>query len=111
MVGTAVIPGESIPSLWWATIYDKWVHFFEYAVLFLVSYAAFRHAKSPKLKKDSFSKAIFYCFFLGTLTELLQFFVPGRSMETADWIVNLVAALSSAAWIRFASASSTPAGN
>lgn len=87
-----VMPGKVIPGL------DKIAHFVFYAVLALLAQRAAR-----KLHLTSWVALTVSCGLFGAVLELVQHFMPGRSMSVADMLANFLgAAAGSAAYILFA---------
>lgn len=65
---------------------DKWVHGGLFAVLGLLGALAWRGMRArPAL--------LLGLVVLGALTELMQAYVPGRSMSAADWVADSAGAL------------------
>lgn len=65
---------------------DKWVHGGLFAVLGLLGALAWRGTRArPAL--------LLGLVVLGALTELMQAYVPGRSMSAADWVADSAGAL------------------
>ncbi|MFB0509137.1 MAG: VanZ family protein [bacterium] len=73
----SLIPTPEAPKLQETGI-DKILHFGAYTVLGLIAQAAVGiHSLTIGIS-------------LGTGTELLQFFVPGRTVEFLDWLANIL---------------------
>ena len=84
-----VLPGKVVPGL------DKIAHFAFYAVLALLAQRAVRRSRLT-----SWAAVTVSCGLLGAMLELVQHFLPGRSMSIADMLANLAgAAVGSAAYI------------
>ena len=84
-----IILASTLPTTTGVSIghYDKLGHLLAYIVLSLLSSLAFNNAT---LKK----KMALFGFTLGACLEVVQYFVPGRSMSLADGIFNTLGILS-----------------
>lgn len=91
-------PSVSIPSFWSA---DKLLHFGAYALMgFLLAHGASTSGLRPRW-------AVALGWLYGASDELHQGFVPGRSMDPADWAADALGVLAGAyaysriqAWLR-----------
>ena len=88
----AILPASRIPGLF-LRVNDKLAHLVQYFLLFLLTVRAFSHAKSFWLHSHAQSWALFWCFGIGIVTELLQFHVPGRSASFTDELANFSGAI------------------
>lgn len=83
-------PGEKLPKVDIFQI-DKVVHFFVFGVLMVLS--SYGLKKIFVLKDVPSSPEMIagaYCFGLGIIVEILQLFVPNRSLSAIDIIANSI---------------------
>lgn len=76
-------------------IWDKMVHLFEYAILAMLMFRAwlgFTRWSSDKMGKAILIIIIFTSLY-GASDELHQKFVPGRSAEFNDWLMDTLGAI------------------
>ena len=83
IVFISVIPlnegsGDFFPFL------DKIIHFLIYTLLAFLAINTFR----LKARKNCYIKVFLYCFFVGSLIECIQYFLPFRSFEGFDILAN-----------------------
>jgi len=85
-------PGPSLPPRWHGLLLDKVAHFLCFAVLALLLCRAFR------AHGYAFGFGALLAFVLssayGALDEWHQSLVPGRHVETADWLADTLGAAS-----------------
>lgn len=91
----AFLSPDDIPKLL-IHLNDKVVHGMEYFVLFLFSANAFRRAAQAWLTAYPDSLAFGYCLMMGIVTEIAQFWAPGRMPDIFDWAMDGLGA--AAAW-------------
>jgi VanZ family protein len=65
------------------------MHATEFFILFLISLAAFTLAKRKFLKDNPLRSAFIYGLAMAVITEFAQFYVPGRSSDFYDFLVDL----------------------
>lgn len=87
----AVLPADQIPVLA-PDVPDTSFHGVEYFLLFLVTVNAFGRSHAPWLGRRPRAWALGYCLAMGLVTELLQFYAPGRSPDRAEWLADAVGA-------------------
>jgi VanZ family protein len=94
VVVLSVLPGRAMPGIAIPGL-DKIAHFVFYSALALL---AERAARKPHF--TSWAVVTVSCGLLGAMLELVQRFLPGRSMSVADMLVNFLgAAVGSATYI------------
>jgi len=94
VIAISVVPIQQPPQLE-GFFLDKVIHGFMYWLLaFLVV-----NTLSPSRVKQFFFIGFFYAFGLGCLTEFIQLFLPYRSFEAADLLVNAFGSLAGS-WLR-----------
>lgn len=88
IIGVSLIPVQPPQKLDFLFL-DKIVHALMYWLLaFLVI-----NTLALSRKQTMFFVSFFYCFGLGFLIELVQFFLPYRSFEAMDILVNALGSL------------------
>lgn len=84
----AVLPPEKIPH-WLLQYSDKHVHSAEFFILFWFTWNALR--RIPKLTFKAVLTAVFcYGAFLGILTEVMQYWAPGRFPDIQDFTADMI---------------------
>ena len=78
----ALLPPSQIPRFL-HRFNDKLIHGVEFFLLFWAAFNAFRLAKSAWIKHSGIL-AFGWCCFMGVLTEIVQFFVKGRTSDVSD---------------------------
>ncbi|MGE5356245.1 MAG: VanZ family protein [Deltaproteobacteria bacterium] len=74
---------------------DKVVHFLMYAFLMFIWIKSESNMKKFWIKKNYLASGLIYCFSLGLILEILQYFMfLGRSLEFFDIIANFSGTLS-----------------
>jgi len=63
---------------------DKIIHFLIYTLLAFLAINTFKISSG----KNCYIKVFLYCFFVGTLIECIQYFLPFRGFETFDILAN-----------------------
>jgi VanZ family protein len=91
VVRGSLLRPEEIPEFL-ERIHDKVLHAGEYFLLFFFAVNAFRVTKMDWLRLKAGVHALVYCLWVGGLTEWLQFYVPGRSTDFNDWLVDAAGA-------------------
>lgn len=81
------IPQPDVP-LW-----DKWIHFAEYAVLGFLLMRNLTTESVQKLKKNAVLVTFFFGTFYGASDEIHQYFVPGRHCDFMDFIADTLGIL------------------
>jgi len=84
------IPSSAIPDL---TIFrfDKVIHSAIFLVFCLLTYRALRYQdRFPFLSRHCLGFSLLLTFFYGSLDEIHQFFVPGRSADPFDLVADTV---------------------
>jgi VanZ family protein len=77
---------SSLPDIQVVEWQDKVHHMTAYGVMSVCAWRAFRHhIQSPRLLALA---AAFFCSLYGISDEFHQSFVPGRSVEVADWLAD-----------------------
>ena len=79
-------PGEEIPS--WVNVWDKLLHFIEYAALCLMTAMVLVYSIPHANRKSILAAAILYSAAMGVLTECIQAAVPGRVFSIGDLLAN-----------------------
>lgn len=80
---------------------DKIAHFFEFAVLALLTARALYHADAGRFRASCAIAAALVALY-GASDELHQLFVPGRSSDIFDWMTDIAGAVAgSLAYYRF----------
>ena len=75
---------------WWSGLLSWIAHFAEYAVLASLLWLALR--SSPKLARHATAIAFALAALYALSDEVHQSFVPGRSPDVRDWLVDLAGA-------------------
>lgn len=85
----AITPASSFPESL-LKVNDKFIHFFQFLLLFVLAQNTFqsRFSKS-KSKQTSIRMAIYYGIFFSAFTELLQIGVEDRSADLYDGLFDL----------------------
>jgi len=86
----AILPASEIPEFL-HRYNDKFLHFSEFFLLFLISENAFRMAKQ-RLSGHPGMMAYGYCILMGVITEMAQHFAKGRTPEFYDFIADAAGA-------------------
>ncbi len=84
------LPGSILKKGFDVRFLDKGVHLSLYLGLGLLSVRAF--VKDKDVYFLGFLFSLIYCIIVGSLTELLQCWVPYRSPDWKDWVFNCVGA-------------------
>lgn len=84
---TALLPPSRIPSAL-GRVNDKFLHAGEYAVLAFLSSRVFSQSRFLSLRNAALAGAWIYCLAMGVVTEIGQYFVPGRFPEFLDWFAD-----------------------
>ncbi|KAA3604078.1 MAG: VanZ family protein [Calditrichaeota bacterium] len=81
------IPQPDVP-LW-----DKWIHFVEYAVLGFLLMRNLTTESVQKLKENAVLVTFFFGTFYGASDEIHQYFVPGRYCDFMDFVADTLGIL------------------
>jgi lipopolysaccharide/colanic/teichoic acid biosynthesis glycosyltransferase/VanZ family protein len=81
----------------WYVVFRKTLHFFEYGILALLFYRAFRSGRGPYWSKKAGLLAAASACAYGFLDEFLQSFVPHRYGSPVDWAVDTAGILATTA--------------
>lgn len=89
-VGTSLPSNRAISF----TVSDKFQHFAAYAILsFMLALAFFVQDKYRSVKEKYLIMAVLVSSVYGTLDEIHQIFVPGRSADVFDLIADAIGAV------------------
>lgn len=83
VIESAVAPVSHLPRLF-AAFNDKLIHGLEFFLLYALAVNALQRV----LRAGFVPLALGYCAVMGILTECLQFFVPSRSPDIADFLAD-----------------------
>lgn len=89
--GLSSLPGTAVPGNG-----APYGHFFTYAVLGALLFAAFLHETPDRHR--AFALAVLAASLYGVTDELHQAFVPGRHPDIVDWGIDTIGALAGA-WL------------
>lgn len=88
-------PGKSMPStdLWVMLSFDKVAHFIVFGVFSMLLIIGFTKQYSYLFMRYHAAKmAVGTSLFVGLLIEIIQSFIPGRSLEVYDLLANSIGA-------------------
>ncbi len=69
---------------------DKFLHFFAFGILGILTARGLRNSKNRILKENYTSLTFLICIIYGALDETHQYFVPGRHSSWEDWIADIL---------------------
>jgi len=69
---------------------DKFLHFFAFGILGILTARGLRNAKNRILKENYTSLTFLICIIYGAMDETHQYFVPGRHSSWGDWIADIL---------------------
>ncbi len=87
--GLSSLPGSQIPQVPIPHI-DKAAHFFEYSILGALLIRAFVHSRPPASVAKLFVLALTVALLFGISDEWHQTFVPGRSSEWGEVLLDTI---------------------
>ncbi len=85
----SAIPGSTIPRFFCGA--DKILHFLEYLPLGVLLMRAMA-AMGGRLRIRALLVTLFVVMLYALTDEIHQFFVPGRTLDAADWVMDVLGA-------------------